>query len=67
MNWLGFSYIRLSFEHEMIQPAKNVFIWNSPTGYERETKNYKILLRFLDWAQKNNVEVHLQELGTNVE
>lgn len=67
MNWCGFSFIRLNFEHEMIQPAKNVFIWDNPTGYVNEKKNYKIMLKILDWAQANKVDVLIEEHGANVE
>jgi hypothetical protein len=65
MNWCGFSFIRLNYEHAMIQPAKNVFIWDNPAGYPDETKNYKILLKILDWAQANKVDVDLEEEGIN--
>jgi len=66
MNWCGFSFIRLNYEHDVIQPAKNVFIWDNPTVYANETKNYKIMLKILDWAQANKVDVFLEEVGPNV-
>ena len=57
--WLGIDWVRLEFEQRMYNPEKDLYTWDS---YEM-----RVLYRFLDWCQKNDVDVLLQQMWSNVE
>jgi hypothetical protein len=53
MNWSGLDWIRLLIEMNDYEPQKDYFTWNSP--------NFRRARKILDWAQKNGVDVLLQQ------
>jgi hypothetical protein len=58
LNWLGFDWCRVEIEHRMFEPEKGVFTWQ-----QYEMKN---MYRFLDYCEKNKVDVFFQERYPNV-
>ncbi|MCA0444605.1 MAG: hypothetical protein LCH54_00100 [Bacteroidetes bacterium] len=52
MNWSGLDWIRLMIEMNDFEPEKDTFTWDCP--------NFLRLLKILDWAQANQVNVLLQ-------
>jgi hypothetical protein len=58
-DWLGLDWCRVEIEHQMFKPEKEVF---DTTCYEM-----KVLYKWLDYCQNNNIDVLLQEMWPNVE
>ena len=56
--WLGLDWNRVEFEQRIYEPERGKFTWDSP--------EMKILYRILDWCQKNNADVFLQQMWMNV-
>jgi hypothetical protein len=57
-NWLGLDWCRVELDQRMYEPAKGHFAWNNP--------EMQALYRILDWAEKNHVDVFLQQQFGNV-
>ena len=57
-SWLGMDWIRVEIEQRMYEPERCQFDWDNP--------EMRILYRILDWCQKNNVDVFLQQMWCNV-
>jgi len=57
MDWLGMDYTRLNIEHRMFEPAKS--------KYSFDNLEMQVLYKQLDYFEKNNVIVHLQEMYPN--
>lgn len=58
-NWLGLDWCRVEIEQRMYEPKRRQFDWDNP--------EMRILYRILDWAEKNGVDVFLQQMWANVE
>jgi len=57
-DWLGMDFCRVEFEQRIYEPAKRVFDWDND--------EMKVLFRILDWAERRNVDVFLQQMWSNV-
>lgn len=58
-SWLGLDWCRVELEQRMYEPRRREFDWDNP--------EMRILYRILDWAERNGVEVFLQQMWANVE
>lgn len=56
--WLGLDWNRVEFEQRIYQPERDRFSWDNP--------EMRILYRILDWCQKNQADVFLQQMWSNV-
>jgi hypothetical protein len=56
--WLGLDWNRVELEERIYEPERGKFTWDS--------REMKILYRALDWCQKNNADVFLQQMWMNV-
>lgn len=63
LDWFGFNWIRLGYEHNDIQPERGRYPWRDQSLSKEQTDNYNNILKYLDWAQSNNVDVLLQEMA----
>jgi hypothetical protein len=57
-DWLGLNFCRIEIEQRMYQPEKEQFTFDS---YEMQ-----VLYRILDWCERNEVDVFLQQMWNNV-
>lgn len=55
--WLGLDWTRMEIDQRMYNPEENVFTWDSP--------EMKILYKYLDFCNENNVDVLLQQMWSN--
>lgn len=55
--WLGLDWTRMEIDQRMYNPEENVYTWDSP--------EMKILYRYLDFCNENNVDVLLQQMWSN--
>lgn len=58
-NWLGLDWCRVELEQKMYEPRRREFDWENP--------EMRALYRILDWAEKRNADVFLQQMWANVE
>ena len=58
-NWLGLDWCRVELEQRMYEPRRGEFTWDNP--------EMRILYRILDWAERNGVDVFLQQMWGNVD
>ena len=57
-DWLGMDWCRVELEQRMYEPGPRIFDWDSP--------DMRVLYRILDWAERRNVDVFLQQMWGNV-
>ncbi len=57
--WLGLDFCRVELEQRMYEPEKGKFDWNNP--------EMRILYRILDWCEKRDVDVFLQQMWSNTD
>lgn len=57
-DWLGLNFCRIELEQRMYEPAKDRYTFDS---YEM-----RVLYRMLNWCEKNDVDVFLQQMWNNV-
>ena len=57
-SWLGMSFVRVELSARMYEPEKNIFDWDND--------EMQALYKILDWAEKNNADVFLQQMWSNV-
>ena len=57
-SWLGMDFLRVELEQRMYEPQRRKFDWDNP--------EMRILYRILDWCQKNEVDVFLTQMWSNV-
>jgi hypothetical protein len=57
--WLGLDWCRVEIEQRMYEPARGQFEWDN--------SEMRILYRILDWAEKNQVDIFLQQQFSDVE
>lgn len=57
--WLGLDWCRVELEQRMYEPARNQFDWDN--------SEMRVLYRILDWAEKNQVDIFLQQQFSDVE
>lgn len=57
--WLGLDFMRVELDQRMYEPQRNSFDWDND--------EMKILFRILDWCQKNDADVFLQQMWGHVE
>lgn len=55
--WLGLDWTRMEIDQRMYNPEEGVFTWDSP--------EMKILYKYLDFCNENNVDVLLQQMWSN--
>ena len=58
-SWLGMSFVRVELSQLMYEPQRGKYDWDS--------EEMRTLCRILDWCQKNDAEVFLQQMWTEVE
>lgn len=58
-DWLGLDFIRVELEQRMYEPERGRFTWDS--------SEMKILYRILDWCQRRQADVFLQQMWSNVD
>jgi len=56
--WLGLDFIRVEIAQQMYEPERNVFDWDNA--------EMKALYRILDWCEKNQADVFLQQMWSHV-
>jgi len=56
--WLGMDWCRMEFEQRIYEPGKRVFDWDNP--------EMQSMYRVLDWAERSNVDIFLQQMWSNV-
>jgi Cellulase (glycosyl hydrolase family 5) len=56
--WLGLNFIRVELSQNMYEPERNKFDWKN--------EEMQALYLILDWCQKNNADVFLQQMWTHV-
>lgn len=56
--WLGFDWNRVEFEQRIYEPERGQFSWDNP--------EMRILYRILDWCERNQADVFLQQMWGNV-
>ena len=56
--WLGLDWCRVELELRMYEPARGRFDWDN--------SEMRVLYRILDWAEKNQVDVFLQQQFSDV-
>ena len=56
--WLGMDWVRVEFTQRMYEPQRARFDWDNP--------EMRTLWRILDWCEKRNVDVLLQQLRSEV-
>ena len=57
-SWLGMDFLRVELEQRMYEPKRKAFDWDNP--------EMRILYRILDWCQKNDADVFLTQMWSNV-
>ena len=57
-SWLGMDFVRVELEQRMYEPQRKAFDWDNP--------EMRILYRILDWCRKNDVDVFLTQMWSNV-
>lgn len=57
-NWLGLNWIRVELSARMYEPQRNTFDWNN--------EEMQALYNILDWCEKNDADVFLQQMWSNV-
>jgi len=57
--WLGLDWCRVEIEQRMYEPARGQFEWDN--------SEMRVLYRILDWAEKNQVDIFLQQQFSDVE
>ena len=57
--WLGLDFCRVELEQRMYEPEKGRFDW--------ESREMRILYRILDWCEKNQADVFLQQMWSNAD
>ena len=57
--WLGLDWCRVEIEQRMYEPEKGQFDWDN--------SEMRVLYRILDWAEKNQVDIFLQQQFSDVE
>jgi hypothetical protein len=58
-DWLGLDFCRVEFEQRIYEPRRHRFAWDSP--------EMRILYRILDWCQRRQADVFLQQMWANVD
>jgi len=58
-DWLGMDWCRVELEQRMYEPQRGQFDWDNA--------EMRILHRILDWCQRRDVDVFLQQMWGNVE
>ena len=56
--WLGMDWCRMEFEQRIYEPGKRVFDWDNA--------EMQSMYRVLDWAERRNVDIFLQQMWSNV-
>ncbi len=56
--WLGLDWCRVEMEQGIYEPERRKFDWNNP--------EMRVLYRILDWAERRNVDVFLQQMWSDV-
>ena len=56
--WLGLDWCRVELEQRIYEPGRRVFDWDNP--------EMRALYRILDWAERRNVDVFLQQMWGDV-
>lgn len=57
-DWLGMNWCRVELEQRLYEPQKRAFDWDNA--------EMRTLYRILDWAQRRNVDVFLQQMWADV-
>ncbi|RUA12750.1 MAG: hypothetical protein DSY82_00405 [Flavobacteriia bacterium] len=57
-HWLGLNWIRVELSARMYEPEKNKFDW--------ENEEMQALYNILNWCEKKNVDVFLQQMWSNL-
>jgi hypothetical protein len=57
--WLGLDFIRVEIDQRMYEPRRGAFDWDNP--------EMRTFYRILDWCQKNQADVYLQQMWPGVE
>jgi hypothetical protein len=58
-DWLGLDFCRVELEQRIYEPEQRQFTWDSP--------EMRILYRILDWCERRQVDVFLQQMWGNVD
>lgn len=58
-SWLGLNFLRVELSQNMYEPERNKFDW--------ENEEMQALYLILDWCQKNNADVFLQQMWGQVD
>ena len=58
-DWLGLDFCRVEFEQRIYEPERNRFTWDS--------SEMRILYRILDWCERRQADVFLQQMWGNVD
>lgn len=56
--WLGFDWLRVEVSARMYEPEREKFDWDN--------EEMQALYKILDWAEKNNADIFLQQMWSNV-
>ncbi|MGH9617878.1 MAG: cellulase family glycosylhydrolase, partial [Acidobacteriaceae bacterium] len=56
--WLGMDWCRVELEQRMYEPERRAFDWDNA--------EMRVLYRILDWAERRNVDVFLQQMWADV-
>ena len=57
-SWLGMDFVRVELSQRMYEPDRKKFEWDNP--------EMRILYRILDWCQRHQVDVFLQQMWSDV-
>ena len=58
-DWLGLDFCRVELEQRIYEPERNRFTWDS--------SEMRILYRILDWCERRQADVFLQQMWGNVD
>ncbi len=58
-DWLGLDFCRVEVEQRIYEPQRHHFTWDS--------QEMRILYRILDWCQRRQADVFLQQMWANVD
>lgn len=58
-DWLGLDFCRVEVEQRMYEPERGRFVWDN--------QEMRILYRILDWCERRNVDVFLQQMWGNTD